>query len=224
MDLSGAFTRWVAARPVALLLVVALVSGGLSACGSSSSTSTKESSQVVKKQAGLTKDVELTVFNKSTGSVNVWVCDPTGGCPEFKGYSLVPGKTAYRTASTVTGEVAYHPPSRPNWTYFFRFRAENPTVGRPFIRLEPQHGTGTNQEYSLSEGTLVGCLGPNNPPGCGKLGGDATGVGFFDLVLYRDADTSRVKKLSITIVKVPVPPACQPQESQAVCLRSGARS
>lgn len=109
------------------------------------------------------------------------------------------------------GELAYHPPTRPTWTYFFRFRGENPAVGRPFIKLVYGPNDRESQQYSLSEGTLIGCLGPHNPPGCGNLGGQR-GVDGFDLVLYRDADTN-VKKLSITIVKAPTTLPCQPGES-----------
>jgi hypothetical protein len=98
-----------------VLLMVGVLSVGVSACGSSKSSSSKSSPTVVKKEAGHYKDVQFTVYHRSTSTVNVWMCDPpasgvsnwTGPCPQFRGYALAPGKTAYRTQSTVTGELTY---------------------------------------------------------------------------------------------------------------------
>jgi hypothetical protein len=82
--------------------MVGVLSVGVSACGSSKSSSSKSSPTVVKKEAGHYKDVQFTVYHRSTSTVNVWMCDPPA-----RGYALAPGKTAYRTQSTVTGELTY---------------------------------------------------------------------------------------------------------------------
>jgi hypothetical protein len=196
---SGAFSRW-KARPVALLLVVGALAVGLAACGSSSSTGAHGSTSGVKKEASAfaSRDVQLTVVNKteSKGSLIVSVCDPAaiggytlGPCPEFNGYVLAYGKSAYRThEDAVTGTV------KDGAGNGFIFRAENPSVGAPFIELWGIDHPGS-KKYNLFEGTTIGCLGPDNPTGCASLY-----VGQRKIVLYRDADTDRVKVLSITLL------------------------
>lgn len=155
--------------------------------------------------------VQLTVVNKSSTAFKVDVCDPPGpaiggaqpgmgACPEFADHLLAPGKSAHRThEGSVTGTVTTdHGSSRGGLgDYWFTFTAENPAVGKPYINIFARP-TSTEKQWSLSEGQLVGCLGANNPPGCGTLWIDG-----FHIVLYRDADTDRAKVLSITVTHVP---------------------
>ena len=157
------------------------------------------------------KLVQLTVVNKSSTTFKVSMCDPpgpavngaqslTGACPEFDQHLLAPGKSAHRThEGAVTGVITTdHGPSRGGLgDHWLLFTAENPFVGKPFINIFARPIT-IEKEWSLSEGQLLGCLGANNPPGCGTLNIDG-----FHIVLYRDADTDRAKVLNITVTHVP---------------------
>ncbi len=178
---SGALPRWIAARAVALLLTVGVLLVGVSAWASDSTQA-----------AGLYRDVQLTVVNKSKHTVRVSVCDGatyTGShCPEFHNYDLAPGKKAWRTSEAVSGVVSFETRG-PGWSiaYSFYFSAENPTLDLPFIKLTPQTGQPGGGRHELSEGQLIGPLL----------------VDYFDVWLYRDADTDRVKVMQITITKVP---------------------
>jgi hypothetical protein len=68
MHRSKLFSRWVGARPVAVLLTVGVLSVGLAACGSSSSTHAKRSSSsVVKKEAA-----DLIYYGLRFAATSTW--------------------------------------------------------------------------------------------------------------------------------------------------------
>jgi hypothetical protein len=175
MDLSGCLRR-VAVRPLALVLAVGALAAGISASSVESAHS-----------AGLYKDVELTVINRSKQTVDVSMCDGPSyhpaNCPEFHRYALHPGKTAWRTHESVSGYVAWGDGFQ---TWDFLFSAQNPALDYPFIQLTPQEGGGGAGRWHLSEGREVGVK-----------------VDSFHVTLYRTADTSRVKSMFITINTVP---------------------
>ena len=177
--LAGARWRWLVAA-----LVASLVSVGVSAWGPESA------------QAGLYKDVQLTVVNQARGSVpQLTLCTGTqwvGGaqhCP-FNNFRLEPGDTVAHTAEDVAGFMASSAYSGDvSILYLCDFSAYNPSIGEPYIRLK-ESGSPYNYPstvYPLSEGEKIG------PIYCDG----------FEVVLQRKDDTSDAKVMQITITKVP---------------------
>ena len=133
-------------RPAAWLaaaLVASLVSVGVSAWGPESA------------QAGLYKDVQLTVHNEATKSVpQLSLCTGTqwvGGsqhCP-FDNFRLEPSHTVAHTAEDVAGSMAssYYSGSL-SILYLCDFSAYNPAIGQPYIRLKEN---GSIYNYSCDE-------------------------------------------------------------------------
>ena len=190
--LAGARWRWLIAA-----LVASLVSVGVSAWGAESA------------QAGLYKDVQLTVVNKAARSVTqLSLCSGLTWagphCP-FDHIELGPSQAVSHTAEDVSGFMASSIYSAGRSIgYFCSFSAHNPGIGRPYFLLEERGPDGTfirlrsepqspdsGVDFRMDEGEKRG------PIYCGG----------FDVVLYRKDDTSDAKVMQINIMKVPNEPA-----------------
>ncbi len=131
--------KWIGARPAAVLLMLMVLSVGLSACGSSSSSSGAKgsTSSVVKKEAGVFgKDVQLTVTNKSPYMLNIKICGAT--CEDSVDLGTGESKTA--TGDRVDGDIRFlkvNPGSGVccDVTNEVYFTSENPNVGEPYISV-----------------------------------------------------------------------------------------
>ncbi len=168
-----------------VLVAIGALVVGLSACGSGSSTSaTGSTSSVVKQEAGY-KNVQLDVANKNPETLYVFMCADTnalghGPC-KSQGY-LAKGESTHLTSEVVGGYIHF----RGNTV---EYRAKNPDVGDPSIRLWPTGSTdkATNQnqqnadQFNLSEGQTV-----------------ETNVGghLFDMARSNDTD---YKVMSLTV-------------------------
>jgi hypothetical protein len=205
---SKLLSRLIGARTAAALLTVGVLSVGLSACGSDSSSDSASAaegsaSSVVNKEAGIYRYVQLTVKN-DTSPEN----DPDSGpwfyvcftqpdkCGDGHGIKPDParggdGETATAPSTVlplddVTGELAY-PPGYSYWV----FTAHNPAAARPTITLQRyttiQSGctplpapcsVGDAQKWALDE------------PSAGQDNAQDVKIGGNSFVLTRSPDTS----------------------------------
>jgi hypothetical protein len=133
MDQSRALSSWLAVRPVAVLLTVGMMSVGVSACGSSS----KSSTTVGKKHAAqiFTKDISLRIVNRGLDStIHVYFCgDFDNPCN---------GKSVYHICHLEDRQICHRvfqisPSGRILLAngQFLTFGARNPLTGRPQMAL-----------------------------------------------------------------------------------------
>jgi hypothetical protein len=183
------------------LLAIGILTIGLAACGSGSSSTTDEGSAVVKKEAGLfNKDVQLTVVNHSSKTILVTLCSKliTGVCSDTKidaggsqyahGRSLVSGKIILYAKQPVT----YEDGSTNNAAISNEvdFYAENPEVGEPWLSVlshdaDPiplSSDPGDIPRWRLSEGQTEG-----------------TDIGQNGFSMSRSEDTDNFKVMTLTV-------------------------
>jgi hypothetical protein len=146
--MEGFFSTRGAGRSVSALLAVGALAVGLTACGSDSSSDSSNAkgstSTVVKKHAGLYRDVQLEVLNSSPKQVSVSLCtdyidaNHRANCPA--GGHLEPSDSAHFTSGEVSGALysAGH----------IAFRVVNPAGARPYFDIFP-----TGDTYSTDVGT-----------------------------------------------------------------------
>ncbi len=180
-------SRRIGARSGALLLALGALAVGVAACGSNSSTTaTRSTAPVAKKEAGY-KDVYLTVINKNPKTLFVTACEDD---PDFYGHGtcrasgdLATGDSIDLTKTAVGGSIVFRGDNT------VEYAAKNPDVGRPSIRLwlTGSSDTDTNQNqhdaprFYLDEGQTV-----------------ETSVGghLFDMARSNDTD---YKVMSLTV-------------------------
>jgi hypothetical protein len=150
------FSRWSVARQVAWLLTIGVLSIGLSACGSSSSSGTHGStSSAVKKKAGaFSKDVQVTVHNEPStgGSLFMSVCQAGSdiATPTCGSTVVADGAEVHLTHEAVAGLVK---DGAGNGFYYYAF---NPSVGEPYFKLWKIGDLESSAEkIALSEGQTV---------------------------------------------------------------------
>ncbi len=179
-------SRWLGARLAAVLLALGALAVGLAACGSNASTSaTGSTSSVAKKEAGY-KDVQLDVVNKNPKTVFVTLCADTnalGHGPCKSQGDLALGESNHLTSEVVGGSIWFRNSN------VIEYRAKNPDIGEPSIRLWPRgstdKATDLNQQnadqFNLSERQTV-----------------ETNVGghLFDMARADDTD---VKVMTLTV-------------------------
>lgn len=181
--------RSIGARPAAVLLAIGVLSAGLAACGSDSSSDSSNAngsaSPVVEKQAA-TSQVQLTVVNHASEPVNDTFCrdqvfysvlDSPSVCNRN---GLYPGDTDSHTANPVYGDIEWAQSG--NGRVYFE--AHNPSIGEPSI-------------------TLISATPPNDPIEKFTLGAGETQnktVGSHDYSMHRDDDTD-VKVMTLTVLK-----------------------
>lgn len=152
------------------LLTFGVLAALLSACGSSSSTGSGDSTAaVIKKEAGLTsKDVKLTVINEYPETERFLVCFSTpANCenlyhgphdtfaPDQPVAELRQGQSISHQSARPQGELYVQEGGASTDTFHVSFEAFNPSVGEPWISVG---GSGRNFEADqaglirLSEG------------------------------------------------------------------------
>jgi hypothetical protein len=144
-----------AGSKLAVLLMLGALSVGLSACGSESSSSSGSTAPRVKKEAGVTRDTELTVANESPYTMNVKLCDLSDDPCET--VDLDKGDSATRTGDRPDGDIRFlkaGPAGSPDVTNLVYFQADNPTIGQPWISVDNSAGLDYSNltKWKLGEG------------------------------------------------------------------------
>jgi hypothetical protein len=143
--------RLIGARSAAVLLALGALAVGLSACGSSSSTSaTRSTSSVAKKEAGY-KDVQLTVVNKSLYRLSVKMCGA-----DCETVDLGAGESKTVSSDRVDGQINVEKLNAAgsccDVTNDVYFSSDNPDVGEPSITVGKWDDYPNLPQWHLAEG------------------------------------------------------------------------